>query len=124
MSSRVCDIYDTVIVKEKTTLFFLRRLEREALRQKRVDALQAETLISTADSYEGAANEVPQAESSELRKRNVEQREDWSYYTFYLNRVEMDILKQLYYLCGSLVIMQFRLSGKNLLHSNINLQSS
>lgn len=76
MSSRVCDIYDTVIVKEKTTLFFLRRLEREALRQKRVDALQAETLISTADSYEGAANEVPQAESSELRKRNVEQRED------------------------------------------------
>ena len=36
----------------------------------------------------------------------------------------MDILKQLYYLCGSLVIMQFRLSGKNLLHSNINLQSS
>lgn len=59
-----------------------RRLEREVLRQKRLDALQTE-VPSTTENYEGAASstdatstsDVPQTESSELRKRNVEQRE-------------------------------------------------
>jgi len=60
-----------------------RRLEREVCRAKRLEALQGETVQSEVSS-EAASEaealdpllETPEGSTSELRKRNIEQRED------------------------------------------------
>jgi len=61
-----------------------RRLEREVCRAKRLEALQGETVQSEVSSEEAASEaealepllETPEGSTSELRKRNIEQRED------------------------------------------------